>query len=352
MGFYLRKSIKVGAFRFNLSKSGIGISAGVKGFRIGTGPRGNYVHMGRGGIYYRASLSGKKSGQSSNANLKPFPVPKNIEQNENLTEIESGSILEMVDSSSLALLEEIRKKHKQLKYGPILLFATIIGFFVFLPFSIIVIILGGISTFLAYKWDEMRKSVVLLYEFDEDNEKLYQRFFDAFNKMNTARVWHIQAAGATNDWKRNAGANSLVNRKSIFLKKTAPPYIKTNIEIPSIPVGRQVLYFFPDRLLVFDKNEVGAVGYKEINIDIDQINFIETEPVPYDSEVVSHTWKYVNKNGGPDRRFNDNRQLPVVRYEQVHFTSKSGLNEMIQLSKVGVSNEFKSILRELAECIK
>jgi hypothetical protein len=56
MGFYLRKSIKVGPIRFNLSKSGVGVSAGVTGFRIGTGPRGNYVHMGRGGIYYRKTL--------------------------------------------------------------------------------------------------------------------------------------------------------------------------------------------------------------------------------------------------------------------------------------------------------
>ena len=37
-----------GPFRFNLSKSGLGVSAGVPGFRVGTGPRGNYVHMGRG----------------------------------------------------------------------------------------------------------------------------------------------------------------------------------------------------------------------------------------------------------------------------------------------------------------
>ena len=56
MGFYLRKSISVGPLRFNLSKSGVGVSAGIKGLRFGVGPRGNYVHMGRGGLYYRATL--------------------------------------------------------------------------------------------------------------------------------------------------------------------------------------------------------------------------------------------------------------------------------------------------------
>jgi hypothetical protein len=47
MGFYIRKALRVGPLRFNLSKSGIGVSAGIRGLRLGTGPRGNYVHMGR-----------------------------------------------------------------------------------------------------------------------------------------------------------------------------------------------------------------------------------------------------------------------------------------------------------------
>lgn len=56
MGFYLRKSFRAGPLRLNLSKSGLGVSAGVKGFRVGSGPRGGYVHAGRGGLYYRQSL--------------------------------------------------------------------------------------------------------------------------------------------------------------------------------------------------------------------------------------------------------------------------------------------------------
>ncbi len=56
MGWYLRKSVKVGLFRVNFSKSGIGYSFGVRGARIGTGPHGPYIAGGRGGIYYRQSL--------------------------------------------------------------------------------------------------------------------------------------------------------------------------------------------------------------------------------------------------------------------------------------------------------
>lgn len=35
MGFRFRKSVKIGPVRLNVSKSGLGVSAGVKGARIG-----------------------------------------------------------------------------------------------------------------------------------------------------------------------------------------------------------------------------------------------------------------------------------------------------------------------------
>jgi hypothetical protein len=40
MGWSLRRSKKVGPFRINLSKSGIGLSAGVKGLRVGRDAKG------------------------------------------------------------------------------------------------------------------------------------------------------------------------------------------------------------------------------------------------------------------------------------------------------------------------
>ena len=63
MGFFIRKSVRLGPIRFNLSKSGVGTSIGVKGFRVGEDARGrDYVQGGRGGIYFRENL-GKSSGQ-------------------------------------------------------------------------------------------------------------------------------------------------------------------------------------------------------------------------------------------------------------------------------------------------
>jgi len=53
MGWYFRRSVNVGPLRFNFSKSGVGQSFGIRGLRVGTGPRGSYVAGGRYGIYFR-----------------------------------------------------------------------------------------------------------------------------------------------------------------------------------------------------------------------------------------------------------------------------------------------------------
>lgn len=62
MAWYLRKSLRMGPVRFNFSKSGVGVSAGVTGARIGVNSRGRgYTHVGRYGLYSRSSLGSVSS---------------------------------------------------------------------------------------------------------------------------------------------------------------------------------------------------------------------------------------------------------------------------------------------------
>ncbi|MSU32178.1 MAG: DUF4236 domain-containing protein [Pedosphaera sp.] len=61
MGFTYRKSLNVGPFRVNLSKSGVGYSVGGRGFRTGTTARGrrytSFSIPGT-GVGYRTSAGG------------------------------------------------------------------------------------------------------------------------------------------------------------------------------------------------------------------------------------------------------------------------------------------------------
>ena len=69
MGWFLRKSFRVGPLRLNLSKRGLGASVGVKGARVGVDAPGKpYAAGGRYGLYFRQALG------ASRASPTPDPV--------------------------------------------------------------------------------------------------------------------------------------------------------------------------------------------------------------------------------------------------------------------------------------
>ncbi len=352
MGFYLRKSISVGPLRFNLSKSGVGVSAGIKGLRLGAGPRGNYVHLGRGGLYYRKTLP---SAPSVSSERSPAPCngagPLSPEMTDGthapLEDIESGSVFSMCDSDSAELLNELNNKQKKLTIWP---FSLVFGIVLtaWMAWPVIGFILTAIITGTFYYYDLMRKTTVLFYELESDVKPLYEALHRAIDKMSSSnKIWHIEAQGAVYDRKYHAGADRLEKRNTTFINKKPLPFIKTNIAVPAIGVGQQTLLFFPDRLLIFKKNAVGAVSYRDLDINSDVRNFIEEEHVPSDSVIVGMTWRYVNKDGGPDRRFGSNPEIPIVEYSYIDLTSNTGLNERICLSNADVGARFEEAVKRL-----
>jgi hypothetical protein len=102
-------------------------------------------------------------------------------------------------------------------------------------------------------------------------------------------------------------------------------------------------------MLVGEPGAIGAISYNDLQITSSPSRFIEEEGVPSDASVVGKTWKYVNNKGGADTRFKDNRELPIVLYEQLHFTSGTGLNELLQVSRSGVGAPFESARKALAD---
>jgi len=57
MGLFFRKSINLGFLRINFSKSGVGFSVGIPGFRIVKPAKGKiYLQAGKNGLYYRKTI--------------------------------------------------------------------------------------------------------------------------------------------------------------------------------------------------------------------------------------------------------------------------------------------------------
>src|SRR6266478_2368911 len=225
MGFYLRKSIRVGPLRFNLSSSGIGVSAGIPGLRFGTGPRGNYVHMGRGGFYFRKTLS---SASGSPPNQSPDSLRSLLQPRATTTpleEIDSASVRGMTDSSNAELLAELNEKRQVTRMLPfvVVLGLVSVGVGVLLHASVLVDVAVGalflIGSWYAHQRDQLRKTTVLFYQFDEQSEKPYQQLHAAFDELRgCSAVWHIDARGQVLDRKYHAGATGVVTRKRILAR--------------------------------------------------------------------------------------------------------------------------------------
>jgi Protein of unknown function (DUF4236) len=342
MGFYIRKGFNFGPLRLNLSRSGLGASFGVKGARIGIGPRGSYVHMGRGGLYYRQSLTPT----SHTTNIRPPALP-GAAPSDNLHEIASAAAVTLADSSATDLLAELNRVKKRTDRLPIIAVTGII----------VICVLGTVGTawwlvtlalaaaiilaLYARHFDVLQGTAILNYSLESEAAQDFAKLQAPFRQLAVCEgVWHIDAAGHHADTKYNAGATTTLKRTEIRPTLSRPPKVQCNLELPTLKAGNTTLYFFPDRLLVYDAGGVGAVAYADLKVETQESRFVENGRVPRDSRQIGTTWQYVNNKGGPDRRFSNNPQLPVMQYGAFGFSSASGLSALFLCSPSEIANSF------------
>ncbi|MBT1696180.1 DUF4236 domain-containing protein [Fulvivirgaceae bacterium PWU4] len=200
-----------------------------------------------------------------------------------------------------------------------------------------------------YKNDLRRKTLEIYYSVDREIEALHKKFLEFFREFaDSDKVWQKLHKRNVHDTKYHAGALQLVSRApvlGVYLSKNPLPHFKTNISIPAIILRNTEIYFFPERIILKREHEFGTVPYKNLKITKSDVRFIEQEIVPADATIVDHTWKYLNKNGDPDMRFNYNPRIPICRYTDYEFESDSGLNEVITTSKRNGMDKFTEFIK-------
>lgn len=450
MSWSFRKSTSLGPFRFNLSRSGIGMSFGVKGARISVNTRGTYVNLGANGIYYRKRISGVSDSRPIN-NFKYEDTTRTYKSDithtittndvEKVTDVDSLAFIEELESKakkrplykvfgvwpSLILLicsihflnevvkvrnyykdvftivkrsvnirsapskeaESVHKAKQDEKYDVVAIdssgWVKVIfqhnpvreGFIradmgtvsnellrrieikriddqprLLWTIPILMLLLIGWCIFLK-RLDVKRKTLEIYYTLDEEVDALYQKFLEYFREFSfSKKIWQKLHAEGVADTKYHAGASQLISRigvKGISYNMLPSPFLKTNVSVPCITLRATQLYFFPERLIIKRGNKFGATFYKNIQITSSNVRFIEEESLPTDTNVIDYTWKYLNKSGGPDKRFNDNRRIPICLYTDYTFQSDNGLYEVITTSKVGAMDNFAGFLKIIGE---
>ena len=86
------------------------------------------------------------------------------------------------------------------------------------------------------------------------------------------------------------------------------------MDLIQIELKKETLLILSDKVFIIRCTKVGAVNYDDLQIQVSSVDFVESDLVSKDAQVVGQTWRYVNKNGTHDKRYKNNQQLPICLY--------------------------------------
>lgn len=154
-----------------------------------------------------------------------------------------------------------------------------------------------------------------LSELEKNNFKDFCNAFQAFRS--SAKIWCI--VSSTRNTELKSSAYNLVDKSVIILKTGHFSYLRCAYQIPVFSSSDRLPYYFYPRFVIrgsnIDNFEVYAID--KIDFMYNSTRFIEDGIRPSDAKQVDTTYKYINKNGGPDRRYAYNPLLPILLYGNI-----------------------------------
>ncbi len=154
-------------------------------------------------------------------------------------------------------------------------------------------------------------------ELSEFEKKKYKDFCDAFQEViSSKKIWSIDEESRNSELK--SWAKTTVKRAPAILKTGVFQRLKTDTQVPVFIGGTEAYFFYPKFVIkgiYLDRFDV--IPIDSVDIEYKSTRFIEEETPPSDAEKVGTTYLYINKDGGPDRRYAYNPVLPILRYGEI-----------------------------------
>lgn len=247
--------------------------------------------------------------------------------------------LECVSSDDVA--NAIETNFKLEKLGKTLIWGVLLGlinrYFLIVPVVGILLIVYVHST----------GKVYIEYTSDAQDLKEHINRIKAWQRLSVVnKKWQVLSEKSTHDQKRNAGATSTISRVGCTIVNGTPRFMNVNVDAIRIGLAnKETLVFLPDAAYYIRKDRVMPLKYSDMNIDVYSDRFIEEGSIPSDAKEIDCTWKYVNANGLPDRRFKDNRAIPVCLYGRVVISVPNKLKIDLQLSNWLSTQNFQELIR-------
>ena len=351
MGFRFRRSINLGSgFKINLSKSGIGYSWGTKGYRISRTARGTtrrtYSIPGT-GISYVDESGGHNRDRIQRSNQDR--ITQSAQQrllhatNDHTPERaqENAAISQFKEAKEGTISDALERTIRINLIGFLLLFG--LPLVAIHPILALIPVAGVILIVAAHTVGR----VSLDYSFDPEKEDEHTRRIDAWQLLAEGeKEWQILSEQLNSNRKTNTGAGRSIKRVTCKIEEGCPYYISTNVNTIQIVLHKgERLIILPDKVFFIQKYKVRMIDYSDFRISTSTIKLEERGKVPKDTQIIGQTWQYINKNGTPDQKVRNNKQIPICLYGQVFLRSSSGWNVELQISSAQNTKDFAELIR-------
>jgi len=166
---------------------------------------------------------------------------------------------------------------------------------------------------LGYVYRARRSKVFIGYVLTPEVETRLNDLRHAFTALSRcSRVWALRVKATDQHWKYSV--SSQISHLPVANFGRALPNVQTNITVCVVAFHQLGIYFLPENLLVVDGSEVRHIAYSHLETSQDHVDYLHTSWQRHgDSVAVGSRWLHSRKDGGPDRRFSVNYQIPIIR---------------------------------------
>ena len=179
--------------------------------------------------------------------------------------------------------------------------------------------------------------------FDKSMDKQYIELENSFSSlMRCEKIWDITSEEENDEYK--SSADIILSKEEVKIDIKNIEFIRSTYSALHFEnKNGGDLYIFPtfiyvdsvnDDIEILDIRDMSISFKSTINLEYDEFD------IPSDSKIIGTTWQYVNKKGGPDKRFSENYEISEVRYGELIIQSKSGFFEEYQFSNVEKAQNF------------
>jgi tellurite resistance protein len=249
-----------------------------------------------------------------------------------------------LDTTLEHIIHDFQDRKKKIALFPIALVTTSVLFLVwcFLPdwfarFLVGILLFPGafLALWNSWKLDISRRHAKLTYRFTGDGHAAFQAINQGFERLAASeQLLLLMGRRHFEDTRYSGGSASLPDLKAAQLDRRAPPLIEMDSPVWHIRSDRRDFYFMPDHVMVYDGANIGGIGYSKLEVrsSLDTTQAQGIAKRTRDCTVVGTTYRFVNNDGSPDRRFNNNIEIPLVEYG-VFCMSGSGLDVNLYASQ-------------------